>query len=213
MKQLIIFISVLLVVGLGVAGLILVFVPKKQNNSLSTPQVNLNQTGEEVKEPQKIKPSETDIEYVDPAGFSFSYPDNLSISKAEINDPSTYADLLVSSKEISGSLNLKITDSKFKSLDDWLKINQISASNTPKETKLGTFKAQEVKTADRLLLGALDQGVLFTIEMPLVEQDFWMKVYNKILADFTFVSPETKTSSQISNSSSDVIFEGEELVE
>lgn len=181
---------------LTLVSLILIWIRPK--TPLSNPQSNLLQI------PKKAEPSQTYIEYTDPAGFSFSYPDNLSISKAEIEDPSTYTDLQLFSKDISGSLNLKITDSNFASLDDWLKINQIPSSTATKEVKLGGLKALEVKTADRLLLGSLDQGVFFTIELPLIEEDFWMKVYNRLLQEFTFVSEASTT---------DVIFEGEEIVE
>mgnify|MGYP001564909481 CR=1 FL=1 len=154
------------------------------------------------------EPSGTFINYADPAGFVFSYPDNLSITKNETTD-SDYADITLSSKDASGSLNLKIADSKFKTLDEWLKLNKAAAKEEPKEVKLGNLKAMEVKTSDRLYLGALDQGVLFTIEMPLIEEDFWMKVYEKVISGFSFTSPETVAT----GAGSEVIFEGEEVVE
>lgn len=192
-KYLILSILVLLTLAIG---LILIWIRLK--TPLSNPQSNLIQI------PKKADPSQTYIEYSDPAGFSFSYPDNLSISKAEIEDPSTYTDLVIFSKDVNGSLNLKIADSNFTSLDDWLKINQIPSSTATKEVNLGDLKALEVKTADRLLLGSLDQGVFFTIELPLIEEDFWMRVYNRLLTEFTFVSEASTT---------DVIFEGEDIVE
>ena len=129
----------------------------------------------------------------------------MSLTKNEEVDESTYADIQLSSKQVSGSLNLKITDSKFTEVAEWVKLNK----GTQKEVELGNLKGVEVKTADRLLLGALDQGVLFTVEMPRVEEEFWMKVYEKILSNFSFapLSPE------IIDSSSEVSFEGEEVVE
>lgn len=173
------------------------FFSKGSKNQLSSPLIN---------QPKEIIPSETLIEYTDPAGFAFVYPDNLSLKKNEEIDDSTYASLQLSSKDVSGSLNLEISDSKFVSIDDWLKLNQ----GSKREVKLGNLKALEVKLTDRLLLGALDQGVLFTIEMPLVEEDFWMKVYNQILTEFSFAPPSKEN---VGTSSDDVIFEGEEVVE
>lgn len=194
-----------LVVCLIVIGLALVYI--RPNNTLSKPQSSMGKLAKE------IKPSETYIEYADPSGFKFIYPDNLSISKAEIEDSNTYADIQLFSKDVNGSLSLRITDTKLTSLDGWLKANKI-ASSSPVERKLGNLKALEVKTTDRLFLGALDQGVLFTIESPLMEQDFWMKVYNIVLSEFAFVSPDTNKSSATSDvSSSDITFEGEEVVE
>lgn len=167
--------------------------------------------------PQEIKPSETYIDYTDPSGFSFSYPDNLSISniKAESEaDSNAYADLQLFSKDKNGSLIIRIKDSELTTLDDWLKANNIPQTTTPVEKKLGGLKALEVKTGDRLMLAALDQGVLFTLESPLIEQDFWMKVYEKVLADFTFAAPVADSSQGVSDSSADdVAFEGEEVVE
>lgn len=158
-------------------------------------------------------PSETFIEYTDPAGFEFAYPDNLSIEKSDSEDPNTYADLQIFSRDVNGSIKLRIEDTKFKSLDEWIKSN-VSGSVTPAEKKLGNLKALEIRTGDRLMLGAIDQKVLFTIEVPLVEEKFWMKVYEKILSDFTFVSPEAENSSSGNTLfQSDVIFEGEEVVE
>lgn len=162
---------------------------------------------------KEIAPSETFIEYTDPAGFEFAYPDNLSIEKSDSEDPNTYADLQIFSKDVNGSIKLRIEDTKFKSLDEWIKSN-VTDSNTPAEKKLGNLKALEIRTGDRLMLGSIDQKVLFTIEVPLVEEKFWMKVYEKLLSDFTFVSPEANTTSGDSTSSqSDVTFEGEEVVD
>lgn len=190
-----------LFIGIIIAG-ILILLRGQQKIPLVTPgSAQSNQIA-------KILPSETSKEYADPAGFSFSYPDNLSITKNEIEDNTTYADLQLGSKEVNGSLSLKISDSKFASIDEWIKINKEASVKIPTEVKLGTLKAMEIITKDRLLLGALDQGIFFTIEMPLIEQEFWMKVYKRVISDFSFASQETTTVS-----SDSVSFEGEEVVE
>lgn len=194
-------ISFLIVILASVATFLFIL---NRPKGLSTPLPKLT-SQETVK---KVEPSSTFINYEDSSGFSFSYPDNLSITKNEVDD-NTYADLQLFSNDVSGSLNLKIADSKLKSLDDWLKTNKYASKEAPKEVKLGSLKAKEVKTADRLILGALDQGILFTIEMPLIEEVFWMKVYGKILSDFSFVAPEVVTAGSVS----DVSFEGEEVIE
>lgn len=161
--------------------------------------------------PQKAEPSKTFLEYIDPSGFTFNYPDNLSITKKEIEDDNVYADLQLSSNETNGSLSLKVSDSKFKSLDEWLKSNKIESNKNTKEVKLGNLNALEVYLNDRLILASLDQGILFNIEMPLIEKDFWISVYNKILTDFSFASPDSTSSEEIS-ASTDISFEGEDVV-
>lgn len=190
-------------VGFVVLGWIFLSRPK---DSLISP------TATQKEGTTKVQLSETLKEYTDSSGFSFSYPDNLSIVNNEIEDPNTYADIKLFANGINGSLSLKISDSKFTTLDDWLKLNKNAAIEPAKEVKLGNLKALEVKLNDRWLLGALDLGVLFTIEMPRIEEDFWMKVYNKILEEFAFVQPQQDTNQQDS-SSDEIIFEGEEVLE
>lgn len=196
-KKLILIVAV--IIGLIVIGIIVVN-RAKQNIISSSPLI-------QQKEAKNTKPSETLKEYSDPSGFTISYPDNLSLTKNEVTDDKTYADIQLSSKDVSGSLNLKITDSKFATLDEWLKLNKGSI----KEIKLGNLKAMEIMTTDRLLLGALDKNIFFTIEIPLMEKDFWMAVYDKVLTTFSFSAPESVNST--SASSEDVSFEGEEVVE
>lgn len=154
-------------------------------------------------------PPSSSKEYSDPSGFSFNYPDDLSLTKNEITDTITYTDLQLFSGKVSGSLNLKITDSKFTSIEEWLKLN----NKNPKEVKLGNLAASEIELQDRLLLGALDKGILFTIEIPLIEKDYWMKVYNQVLTSFNFIAPDNISSDNTAGSTEDVSFEGEEIVE
>ncbi len=192
---------ILVAISLIVIISLIVYVRSKQSNPKSISPVIL-QT-----ETKNTKPSEALKEYSDPSGFTLSYPDNLSLTKNDITDESTYADIQLNSKDISGSLNLKISDSKFTSLDDWIKLNKGSV----KEIKLGSLKGMEILTSDRLLFGALDKNIFFTIEVPLLEKDFWMKVYNNVLTTFSFSAPESVNS--VNSSSEDVSFEGEEVVE
>ncbi|OGE31143.1 hypothetical protein A3C59_04015 [Candidatus Daviesbacteria bacterium RIFCSPHIGHO2_02_FULL_36_13] len=188
-------------------GLLLVFIL----GSVAVWMVFFNKSGPSITNPlttiteKKNEPSGTFIEYSHPSGFSFNYPDNLSLEKQEV-DETTYADLALYSKEVSGSISLKITDSKLKSINEWVKLNEKATVGEVKDVNLGNLQAKEITTADRLLLGSLDQGIFFTIEIPLIEKDFWMKVYKKLLADFSFASPTTASSEEI-------IFESEEVVE
>lgn len=181
-----------------VVAIMIFFNPQK--SYLSSPVVKQQQAN------LQIQPSETLKEYQDPSGFTFSYPDNLSLVKNEVAD-GTYADIDLTAKGLIGNLVLKISDTNFASLDEWIKVNKSASSETPKEVQLETLKALEMKTKDRLLLVALDQGVLFTIEIPLEKEDFWMKVLNIILADFSFAPPTQDSTTE------EVTFEGEEIVE
>lgn len=193
-KVLLIIAAVLLIGGIYIFN-------TQKKSPLQNPLANLT---------KETTPSESLTQYSDPSGFTISYPDNLSIDKKDIEDQTTYADVQLSSKDLSGSLTLKIEDSKFKTLDEWVKAN--TKLTDVKESKLGNLKAEEIKLSDRLLLGAIDQGILFTVEMPLLEEKFWSKVYDKVIAGFSFAAPEVATGDN-NVSSDDVSFEGEEVVE
>lgn len=198
-------IIVIIILGLTVLGILL--------RSSLIKKIPLSAPSPAQQAKKAVTPSATFKEYSDPSGFTFNYPDNLSLINREITDNSAYADIQLSSKDTNGSLSLRISDSKYTSLDEWLKQNKDAAIGTPKEVRLGSLKALEIRTNDRLLLGALDKGVLFSIEMPLVEENFWKIVYTKILADFSFTSPDNTSSDTTTNSSSDVTLEGEEVIE
>lgn len=159
----------------------------------------------------QISISKTVKEYTDPSGFSFNYPDNLSLTNNEIKSERIYADIKLSMKELEGGISIVISDSSFNKLEDWASANS-AESSTVTEAKLGNLKASEMLNTDRLILGALDLGVLFTVEVKFGDsKDFWMESYNKILGEFTFVAP-TANSTSTANFSEEVIFEGEEVV-
>ncbi len=187
----------LIIIGLIAVTVKFLLFPTSQKGSFIEQAINI-----------QIKPSETLKTYSDPTGFSFSYPDNLSLLNNELKADTSYAELQLSAKGVNGSLILKITDSKLASLDEWVKINKTDSSTT-KEVKLGNLQALEITTADKLMLGALDQGVLFNLEVPIGKDgDFWAEVLNKVLADFSFVQPV-----QDGVSASDVSLESEEVIE
>lgn len=156
--------------------------------------------------------SKTVKEYTDPSGFSFNYSDNLSLTNNEIKSERTYADIKLSMKELEGDISIVISDSSFNKLEDWALANSVESS-TVTEAKLGNLKASEMLNTDRLILGALDQGVLFTVEVKFGDsKDFWMEAYNKILEEFTFAASTANAETTTAISSEEVIFEGEEVV-
>lgn len=203
-------VSVLLIVG--VIGFFILN-PNKSKLALNEPET--------VKE---VVPSKTYIDYSDPAGFSFSYPDNISLANRtaeseDAKDPNAYADLQLFSKDKSGSLNLKISDTKLKTIEDWKKENEIPESVTPTEKKLGSLTAYEFKTKDRVMLASIDQGILFSIDMPIIEESFWNEVYSHVISGFSFEAPQTEVAqagaggSSTTISGDEVVFEGEEVIE
>lgn len=191
-KKTLLLLGVAAVLIIGVSALLL-----RPQKSLSSPLPN--KLGEKV----SVVPSKTLKTYTDPSGFSFNYPDNLSLLNNELKDAQTYAELQLIAKGVDGNLSLKISDSKLKSID------------AGKEVNLGNLKAREVESKDKIMLSALDKGVLFNIEVNFGgNKDFWTSVYSSVLQDFSFTQPsEDTTVSGGADSSDAVSFEGEEVIE
>ncbi len=195
--------KIVLILGLAfIVAVTLGFLLNRPKDQLSSPLSTQN---------KQILPSKSLKTYTDSSGFSFNYPDNLSLLNNELKDANSYAELQLTANGMAGSLVLKIADSKLATLDEWVKINNSAPSEIPKEVKLGNLKALEIKHNDKLLLGVLDQGILFTIEI-LQGKDFWTEVLNIVTADFSFAPPASETSG-VDSGSSDVTFDGEEVVE
>jgi hypothetical protein len=196
-KKYLLVIPVLIILGIGW----FVFQQRSQHSSpLIPPTIS------------KPLPSETLITYEDPAGFSFSYPDNISLSKNETEDTDIYSDLSLYSKDVSGSINLTISDSKLKNVEEWITDQQLTPTDPNKEVFLGSLKTTEVTTTDHIYLVGFDQGILFTIRMPRLEEEFWQPVYFGLRSNFAFLAPaSTDTASRVAVE--DATFEGEEVVE
>lgn len=160
-------------------------------------------------------PSKSLKEYSDASGFTFNYPENLSLTKKDATDSGTYADLQLTSKEVGGNLNLKVQDTKLTSVEAWLKESKKSGI-VGKQVPWGSLNGQGVEDKDGIIFAAVDQGILFTMEVSYAGQkDFWQNVSDPILSSFSFNSEASQgTTAQTSGGSAeDVTFEGEEVVE
>jgi len=152
-----------------------------------------------------------DKKYSDEAGFSFSYKDDLKITKIETKDQAVYSSLEITSKDRSGKISILVTDSQLTKIDDYFK-----KEKTVKKLKLADLDARQVDKDGKLMTVALDQGALFVITAEYQNaKAFWLTVSNKVLASFAFTSPQKDESvSQDSGGSSEpaVIDEGEEEI-
>lgn len=161
-------------------------------------------------------PSKTLKEYADDSGFSFKYPEDLLVTKKESNDSTTYANLELTSNQTKGNILIKITDTKLKSVNDWFKESKLSQSSSEKkEIKIGEISGTQAQVDNnKLLAGALNQDILFTIEVNSQNQKHWLKVYDIILSSFKFVAQKTSdTGAQPldDSSGSDAVLEEETI--
>lgn len=202
-----ILITTIILAVLSMTSIIVFFLIQNQETSVISP----SQTQKQIVKTANV-PSQTLKEYTDASGFNFEYPKDVEIKQNKTGD-TTYADLEITSKNATGSMSLKVVDSKLSSLSEWTK-NQNRDSQKVQDATLGTLKAQEIKTTSFVKTAALDQGILFTIETDFNnEKDYWESVYKTVLSSFSF-APVQNTSFQSGNSSqdsNDVALESEEV--
>lgn len=164
-----------------------------------------------------VLPSEVHKEYVDSAGFSFKYSEDLAVESRAVSDAATYTDVEITSSKVPGGIVFKAVDTTLAAVNTWFKEQNI-ATSTSREIILAGIAALEVKENDTILVAAIDQGVLFTIEvLSKGEDDYWESVYTTLVSTFSFTQQQTaqvRVASGSGNSiSTEVIFEGEETIE
>lgn len=155
--------------------------------------------------PQAVSPQEAtpvpSTTYKDDSGFSFVYPQTITIAKQEIKDSTTYSDLKLSSPGLLQSMGVKVTDTKLTSPDQWISQNKSTlTSPVVKDITFGGIAAKEIRTSDKIIIVAIDQGVLFVLDAPKAQES----VYNTIASSFTFApQASAQTSSPVSSDSQD----------
>lgn len=207
-KIVIIILGVLIIFFLGFTTIQLLNKSSKEK-SLSQNK-NLNTT-----KPFQNTPSQTLKDYLDSSGFSFSYPDDVSLEKKLNVDKSIYAELMMTSKTAKGKISITISDTVLNSVSSWMNEQKDPLylhSGIP--SKFANLDAIEFRTASKIATVAIDKGILFLIEADSPNDIFyWESVYKKVLSSFTFVAPTSVPVASEGNDSSSVVFEGEEVVE
>lgn len=158
------------------------------------------------------QPSKTLKEYSDDAGFSFQYPDDVEVSKIEIKDSVIYSSLELTSNRAKGKILIKIADTKLESVDDWL--TEKSVKGNIKEIRIGEISGGQLQTDNKILAAAINQNILFAIEVDIQDQKYWQSVYDTIVASFNFVFQEenVSTETQSLDDSGDAVLE-EDIIE
>lgn len=151
----------------------------------------------------------------DPAGFSFSYPDNIAIDPHE-EDKENYAHLeLTSPSDSEGKIIIWVKETDYTDIEDW--VEEASRDVQVLDTELDGEPAKKIAYSDpqKLVTAAIDIDALVLIEMTPDDQDYWQAVYDQILKSFTFIplEGEVTTAPAPVESSGGIIEELEEVIE
>lgn len=156
-------------------------------------------------------PSEKLRQYEDESGFTFSYPEDLTLKKNDSKDARVYADVTLASTGLGGSVSVRVSDTPFTSLESWAKA-QKEAASVSRGATIGEFEAYEIITPAKRITAAIDQGILFLIETAFEgKEPFWSRVHSEIISTFAFAT--SAESGQGASSSEDEISVEEEIIE
>lgn len=164
--------------------------------------------------PTKVE-EEKLVKYEDEAGFSFEYPERLVIK--DLTGEEEYSVLEISSLEHEGKTVIKVVDTKYSSVDDWLKkAKETTEVGGSREIELGGMPGRQIQFENprRLMTIAIDEGVMFFVESPL-EPDglFWNKVHNSIGSSFVLTEEIIPVAGGEAPVAGGVIYEEEEVIE
>lgn len=157
------------------------------------------------------------IDWEDPAGFKFAYPDVLEIDPHE-EDEENYAHLELTNQDHSGSILIWMKDTDYEDLDEWLAGEQIETLAF--DSELGGEPAKKITYNEpkKIIIAAIDVDVLVLIEV-MPEDSWWEEVANQILDSFEFIplaNEQDQTPQPAANNSytgSGIIEEPEEVLE
>ena len=203
-KKLLIILAVVLV--LPIAGIIIF--KSKQRTGLDTPLDNPTvESGSVVKL----------TVWEDPAGFSFSYPEEIEINPHS-EDEENYAHLeLVSPSESEGKIIIWVKETEFTDIEDWA---EATTGGQVFDTELDAEPAKKVAYSEptKLVIAAIDVDVLVLIEMTPDKTGYWQKVYDKILSSFKFIPLEGEETAPVpaepaETAPANIIEEAEEMIE
>lgn len=196
-----VFVRSLIAVGIAVIIVAGAFLIVRKDDSSSVPQPQIKTAEEKV-------PSKTTKTYTEEAGFSFNYPDDLTVAKKESTNSAVYSSLEIISKEVAGSMTFLIEDTKFKSVDELIKKNIAT-----KEAMLGSLKAIETTYGNKTTLLAVDQGILFRADLDrATNKSYWDSIYQTFLSGFSFANTQSSSVSEDSYGGEEVVLE-EDVIE
>ncbi len=123
----------------------------------------------------------------DPAGFSFSYPEGLTVNKHD-EDNQNYAHVELTSKDHPGSLIVWAKDTNSADVKAWVNTDKTFAGASVIDTTIGSQPAKKVTIAspEKRITGTIFDELLFMIETTLTDKLYWSGVDEQVAGSFEF---------------------------
>ncbi len=162
-----------------------------------------NQVSENIEETTSVSPTPAPITlstWTDEAGFSFQYPEGISINKHN-DDIVHYANLTLTDINQTGNINILMSDDIYKTLDKWTTSDIELKSGNIIDTVLGGKDGKKIITTTETIIGVIDSDILVTIKRSTNLSPLLEIAWQKITDTWTFIYPtpgiiETTTTTE-----------------
>lgn len=152
----------------------------------------------DVSKEQVVAPTPTPAQLLtwnDPNGFIFQYPEGLSVNKHD-EDKENYAHIEFTHPDHPGTLIVwgKDAPSKVTDAESWVKGDSRFSGASVLDTEMGGQPAKKVMvtgTPQVLVVGAVYDGIVWSVEATLEDPEFWTNTLTSITNSFTFVSSKS----------------------
>ncbi|MBI2405018.1 hypothetical protein HYV22_02460 [Candidatus Gottesmanbacteria bacterium] len=122
----------------------------------------------------------------DPAGFTFSYPEGLTVNKHD-EDQENYAHVELTNTDHPGSLIVWAKDTLAADVVAWVRTEKQFAGATILDTTLGNQPAKKIVfPPNKLIIGTIYDELLFTIDAMLEDKTYWTQVQDAVVNSFAF---------------------------
>lgn len=137
----------------------------------------------------------------DPAGFTFTYPEGLTVNKHD-EDDQNYAHVELTNKDHPGSLVVWAKDTLAADVVAWVRTEREFAGATTLDTTLGNQPAKKIVfPPNKLIIGTIYDELLFTIDATLTDKTYWTQIADDIATNFTFKPAQTAAGGAVSGDS------------
>lgn len=144
------------------------------------------------------------VSWDDPAGFTFQYPEGLSINKHD-EDKDNYAHVEITNPSHPGSIIVWAKDTTAGDVTAWVRTEEQFIGANSIDTTLGNIAAKKILVSspkEKLFIGTIYDDLLFFIEVSLDDKEYWTKTTQTIVDSFVFKPVTDSTSSEMDQETS-----------
>ncbi len=161
----------------------------------------LSQISQHVQETPTPSQAPKLITWDDPARFTFSYPEGVSVNKHD-EDKDNYAHVEFTNKDHPGNLIVWAKDTSNADVTAWVRTEKSFEGATAIDTTLGSQPAKKITLPpNTLIVGTIYDELLFTIDATLEDKAYWTQVQDAVGNSFSFKPVQAAAGGAVSGDS------------